>query len=83
MTEKELEKLVRYLKENDAYVSYKRYVDEPLKYATSCTRSHFSSTKEFLKEIEYHRAINCAFYWMITDEGDAFWRNLSQNIMKN
>lgn len=82
MTEKELEKLVRYLKKNNAYVAYRQNIDDPSKYY-NCSRRHFSSTKKFLKEIEYRRAINCAFYWLITDEGEDFWRNLNQNFMKN
>lgn len=79
MTEKELEKLVRYLKENNAYVSYRQNIDDPSKYY-NCARRRYNSTEEFLKEIEFRRSINCAFYWMNTEEGDAFWRNLSNKL---
>ena len=85
MIEKEIKILARFLKTHNIYDRYFYYVNHPERYSKGTTREHCATTKNYLKYVDISRAINCAFYWVATKEGDCFWRdiyNKYQNFLK-
>lgn len=64
MTNKEINKLFRFLKELGIYKAYLKHTEED---------EDNDSVKQILRDINIECAITIPFYWQDTIEGDDFW----------
>lgn len=85
MKKEEIKTLVIFLRNNNVYDSYRYYINHHEIYCKGTTRRRCISTPHFFTQINAYQAIHCAFYWISTKEGDAFWAKISneyQNFLK-